>query len=364
MRILFISDSLRRGGKERQLTELIKHLIRKDHNVLLILFNKNIGYSEISDLNIEIKIFKKNRLHFILAAFQLISLIKLYKPQIIHSWSPITTLLIWPGSKIYNIPVIDSIRYAKKIRVFSKTWLVSKFSFAISKMVIANSKAGLRTHHKLENGKYRVIYNGFDFKRNDSKEAANDIRVILNLKQKRVIGMVANFQPGKDYYSFAMGAKKLLIKFGNLAFVCIGDGPDKKNIEEMIPSEYRENFYFTGKRTDVEEIVKIFDIGVLLSNTNVSAEGISNALIEIMSAGIPVIATNAGGNPELIGNNKEGFLIEPFDIEAFVERTETLLTDENLRLRMGEQAREKIRKTFSVESMVENYLESYRQLIK
>lgn len=364
MRLLFISDSLRRGGKERQLTELIQQLVLKGYEVSIIVFDPNIGYPEIKKLNVDIEILNKKGFGVVTSVFKMWQIVRKFKPDVIHSWSPLTTILISPSSMILSIPLIDSIRYAKRVRKFSKTWLFSKLSFSLSKQVIANSKAGLTTHDKTENAKYKVIYNGYNFDRNKTNGLQKNIRKELGINQKFVVGMVANFLPGKDYNTFITGAQQIHERHPDIAFVCVGEGPTRKLIENGINPKNRNRFYFTGRRNDVEEIVKLFDIGILLSNTNISAEGISNALVEIMSVGTPVIATNAGGNPELIENNREGYLINVFDQQSFVNYTELLKQDDNLRNQMGALAKEKIFNNFSIDIMVNKYINTYTLLAK
>jgi len=362
LKILFIIESLRRGGKERQLIELIKQLVGRGYVITVVVFDSTFAYAEINGLNINI--LKKNGINLFKSIFKLFTIIKKTKPKIIHSWSALTTLLIYPAAKRYNVKLIDSIRYAKSIKPLSKKWFISNLAFLLSDRVVANSNAGLKTHHKVYNRKYKVIYNGYECHKKLQLSDIVELKKKLGIKKKYVVGMVATFHPGKDYKSFIEAGKKILEERSDVCFMCIGEGLQKSELENSIEEKYRSFFSFTGKRDDVESIIEIFDVGVLLSNINVSAEGISNALTEIMAARKPVIATNAGGNRELITNDKDGFLIDAFAVEQLANKIKLLIDNDNLRTEMGQLAREKIQHQFSVEKMVNSYLNTYQGLVR
>jgi glycosyltransferase involved in cell wall biosynthesis len=364
MNVLFISDSLRRGGKERQLTELIKQLIKLNHYVTIIIFKKNIAYTELENLNVNIKVLNKKNFRILFCTLHILKIVKTTTPDIIHCWSQMATLLTFPVSKIFSIPLIDSIRYAKRIRPCSKKWVISEMAFAVSDMVIANSFAGLRTHKRKPNKKFKVIYNGYDFNREINTISPIGIKNVLGIEQPYIVGMVANFYPGKDYQTFIIAARQILNERMDCAFICVGDGPQRGDVEKMIDIQLRSSFYFLGHRSDIESIVKVFDIGILLSDTHTAAEGLSNSLMEIMAAGKPVIATHAGGTPELVIDGKSGFLVPAFDHQIIVQKIHYLIDNEKERLVMGKMGREIIREKFSMSKMTGSYIDTYSELLK
>ena len=113
----------------------------------------------------------------------------------------------------------------------------------------------------------------------------------------------------------------------------------------------------------IEDVINIFDICILTNNIYGHAEGISNSIIEYMALEKPVLATCAGGNKELIIDKVTGFLIKPFDFIDLKEKIEILLNDEKLRLKMGKLGRERIRKKFSSNLMVNKYISLYKGLL-
>jgi glycosyltransferase involved in cell wall biosynthesis len=175
--------------------------------------------------------------------------------------------------------------------------------------------------------------------------------------------MVGRFFTPKDYVSFVRTTKLVVEKYPDVGFFCIGDGPDRMQAEREAGPLLNKKIFFLGKRNDVQDIIHEFDIGVMLNNTtNGHAEGISNAIMEYMAAGLPVIATNAGGSPELVKDGMSGFLVPPSDPEIVAEKIIFLAENEQKRICMGKKGTEVIQREFSLEDMVCAYLALYENL--
>lgn len=286
---------------------------------------------------------------------------KAAKPDIIHTWSSKPTWYAIPVAKLLRIKLLNgSIRYARPVKKFSKLWWCGKLTFPFSDMVVANSKAGLEVHQLKRSSRHQYVYNGFDFNRINKKSSVS-LRGDLKLEANHVVGMVANFFEGKDHQSLIQAGLKILEKRKDIVFLFIGDGPTRKNMESLIGEEFKRHFVFPGSRMDVEEIVKIIDIGVLLAKQG-HAEGISNSIMEYMALSKPVIATRVGGNKELISDEETGFLIRHHDIDALVEKLNCLLDNPGLRREMGKKGRERIQRLFNIEKMVRSFVDIYKQL--
>jgi glycosyltransferase involved in cell wall biosynthesis len=364
MKILHLIGTLGPGGTERQLITLIKGLSHyKSINCELGLFNRCIHYQGVHELDLEIHFLDKCQGDHFPVFLKLLKICKATKPDIIHTWSSKPTWYAIPVAKLLRIKLLNgSIRYARPVYKFSKIWWSGKLTFPFSDMVVANSKAGLEVHQLERSSKHRYVYNGFDFERiNVSRKNHGLVREDLELGFGYVIGMVANFLDGKDQQSVIHAGLKILEKRKDIVFLFIGDGPTRKNMESLIGEEFKKHFVFLGSRTDVEEIVKIIDIGVLLAKQG-HAEGISNSIMEYMALSKPVIATRVGGNKELISDEETGFLIRHHDIDALVEKLNCLLDNPDLRENMGKNGRERIQRLFNIEKMVGNFVDIYKQL--
>lgn len=114
---------------------------------------------------------------------------------------------------------------------------------------------------------------------------------------------------------------------------------------------------FMGRRDDVQEILRAMDVFVLNSKT----EGMSYAVLEAMSSGLPVIATDVGADIELINHDSEGYLVSQGDVESLAGYMVKLGNDQSLLLRMGKNAREKVIKSYSLNKMISSYRGLYRE---
>ena len=110
--------------------------------------------------------------------------------------------------------------------------------------------------------------------------------------------------------------------------------------------------------------MEIFDIGVLSTNAKVHAEGMSNSIMEYMVMEKPVIATDTGGNQELVDDGRTGYLVPPSSSSDMVNKMAKLLNNKELRLSMGQQGKRKVIEEFSTEKMVGQYFELYQSLVK
>ena len=180
-----------------------------------------------------------------------------------------------------------------------------------------------------------------------------------------IIGAVGNIKPVKGYDILLNAAADILKVIPNACFLIVG-GVDPHYKECMRDLKARtvgknliNNVYFLGERDDVERILPILDIYVLPSRS----EGTSIALLEAMASGRPIIATNVGGTPDIIEDNKTGILIPPEDPSSLSEAIIKLLKNNSIAKKMGENTRIAVQKDHSVDSMVNNYINLYNEII-
>jgi len=365
MKISFLISSFRGGGKERQLLYLVKHLSQNNWRVQLVVLNEEVFYREISALPIEFVIVdrKKNGIRTIGI---LNRKLRLFSPTILNTWDII--------SHIYSLPFIffkkpkvlnSSIRYGGMIKKTRASSLMQRISLATSDLIVSNSKAGLVAESLLACNKAVVIRNGIDFSELYKPQTGRMGQLEATLhKFETCILMVGRFYPAKDYSNFIRAAKIVIRTNPNTGFFCVGEGPNRGKAEEEAGALLNKNIFFLGERRDVHSIVHAFDIGVMLNNTNGHAEGISNAIMEYMAAQLPVIATNAGGNSELVRVQKSGYLVPPFNPEVVAEKLLFLIENESIRHAMGKLGQEIIKNEFSLEKMVSSYIKLYKNFPK
>jgi glycosyltransferase involved in cell wall biosynthesis len=369
MNVLLFIDNLRAGGKERRCVELLKGLKSSSHiNFEIVVMNENIHYQEIFSLNKKIHyLIRKTKKDF--SVFhKFYKICKEYKPDIVHCWNDMTAVIAVPTCKLLNIKLVNGMIADTPVRqnIMDKAWLRAKLTFPFSDKIIGNSKAGL-TGYGAPGKKSSCIYNGMDLNRFKNLKDPDILRrEIFGDKQTKmfIIGMVAAFEQRKDYKTLIRAAVSLVESNDSIRFLLIGNGADFNEMKNSVPVEFTNKIIFLGKRSDIESIVNLFDVGVLLTNSKVHGEGISNSIIEYMALGKPVIATRGGGTNEVVIDNENGFLINDGDSNQLVQSIQKLINNKNLISQFGSKSSELAYSLFDLRIMTENYIKTYHQVLQ
>lgn len=227
-------------------------------------------------------------------------------------------------------------------------------------VLIANSQAGaqfLRTKG-VDDEKVRVIYNGLDLDRLYLSRSDAIVRAELGIQAHQpVVGTVGSLKGEKDHDTFLLAAQKVLQERPECKFILVGDGPRMSALQELARTlGISGSVIFTGSRTDVASFVKIMNVFVL---TSPKTEGCSNAILEAMALARPVLATQVGGNAELVEDSRTGFLIQPGDKQKLAQKITMLIRARGLAEQMGRFGREKIQAHFTLEQMIDQYQNLY-----
>mgnify|MGYP000922548667 CR=1 FL=1 len=357
-RILFFIDCLRSGGKERRLVELLYFLKRStDFQMRLVLMDDKIHYGYVRELGIPIDVIERGRLRKDPSVFfRFLRIAREFRPDIIHSWGTMATFYAAPTKATLGCKLVANL-IADSSKDFAERSLNS-FFFRIdclaADLILGNSEAGFKAYG-VSGPKKRLIYNGVRLERFDGRREQEDMRRELGINTPYMIAMVASAIESKRYDLFVDVAADLLDLRKDVTFVGVGDGPEMPRILERIRSREADNVKMLGTRNDVEDIVAAADVGVLFTR----AEGISNAIMEYMALGKPVVTTDrTGGSKEIVEDGASGFILpaETGPIERALSR---LLDDEELRSKMGARGRRTIEDRFTVQKMGEEFLKVY-----
>lgn len=368
IKILFFIDNLRSGGKERRFTELLKSLsYREDISFEIVLMDKEIHYREILNLNINIHYLIRQTKKDLSIFKKFYKICNSYSPDIVHCWDGMTAIYAALTCKILRINLINGMVVDTPVvqNIFNKIWLRAKLTFPFSTLIIGNSEAGLKAY-KAPLKKSVCIYNGANLKRFINLKNPTILRnQILGEENCNlfIIGMVASFGDRKDYNTLIEASKILIPKYPNIRFILVGDGPNLSPIKNSLSPHLLKKIFFLGKRSDVEDIVNTFDVGVLLTNSKVHGEGISNSILEYMALGKPVIATKGGGTSEIVINNKTGFLINYNNINQLVEKIDELIPRKDLLNSLGKNGKKLVHEKFDINVILKKYVETYKTVL-
>jgi glycosyltransferase involved in cell wall biosynthesis len=362
MRILFFTESMTCGGKERRILELIQYLKQNtDYEIALVLTENIIQYQYVHDLGIPIIIIKREGLKYDPRPFvQFYRYCSYFKPDILHTWERITTFYAIPAKVLHRIPMISSMiaDTRRDFSEFSLRHLFFRTGVFFSNVILSNSRAGLDVY-KVNGQKARVICNGVHLDRFEIKYDIEKEREKLKVTTKYMLVMVASFSTLKDWDLFLNVAREINKNRDDVTFVGVGDGPEWKRINQRINDEAIENVVLTGKKDDVEYINGASDLGLLCTYS----EGISNSIIECMAMGKPAISTDlTGGSREIITDGETGYCLER-NSETIAASINYLLNNPEVRLSMGKKARERIISDFSIGRMGKEFDMVYKEVI-
>ena len=207
--------------------------------------------------------------------------------------------------------------------------------------------------------KGRVVYNGFDFQRLTGLACPDEDR------DRFEVVMVGRMAKEKDFPLFCKAARHLdHVEPGRWRFTAIGDG----HLRISLVRDYRDvvesgALRFLGFVDEVLPFLASADVGVLLTDATVAREGCSNAIMEYMACGLPVMCTDGGGNPELVESGRTGLMIPAGSLHGLIEGLMLLRDDEKLRYRLGEAGARRLLANHSPGAMAEAFGAVYEDVI-
>lgn len=208
-----------------------------------------------------------------------------------------------------------------------------------------------------------LIRNGIDlnrFKVGSEKEKSM-FKCTMSVNQNSfVISCIGNLKPIKGHVYLLHAIQKLKQSNHNVHLLLVGEGHLRQELEALVDSlGISENVGFLSYRRDVDAILRGSDLAVCSS----LSEGLSNSLLEALATGLPVVATRVGGNPEIVCDNENGFLVEAGDSEALYRAIEKLICSKSVRDKFGRRSREIAENKFDLGVMVSAYEHLYTRMM-
>ncbi len=224
---------------------------------------------------------------------------------------------------------------------------------------LSNSRAVAEVTGKVERipqDKLRVIYNGFN--RSFQPGALVKELEVLKAEGATIFGLVANIRPIKRMQDAIVALAQLDRNNHNphLVIIGAGDATELKFLATEIG--VGERVHFLGSRSDIPECLQYLSAGLLCSES----EGFSNAIVEYQFAGLPVICSKTGGNPEAVHHGETGWLYEVADVPALSDAMNSVLKEPELALAMGAAAKQQAESRYTISAMLDQHLALYREL--
>lgn len=173
-----------------------------------------------------------------------------------------------------------------------------------------------------------------------------------------VFGTLARLVPVKNHALLIDAFAEILPHMPGATLILAGDGPERRALEQQVRRLQlaEEKVKFIGNTTEPEGFLNALDIYAISS----LSEGMNLTILEAMASGLPVVATNVGGNPQVVSHQESGFLVNSGDIDAMAQALTALACSADLRKRYGERGRQIVEMSFSQARTLDEYIELYR----
>ena len=361
-RILHISSERTWKGGEQQIAYLIEEMnkmglknyvvCRKNSAFKKYCQNKNLDFYS---LNFDIS-------HLLFTASSISKICKKNKIDIIHMHSSggHTVGLI---STFFNhqAHLVLSRRVDNPIK--SKKFSIWKYNHSRIKKIITVSKTVKRiiAEKIIDKSKCITIYDGIDIHKFTDINGTNRLRTKYHIPPEKIlIGNTSALADHKDYFTFIDTADFLLQTGLNASFLIIGEGPERKKIESYLTSKkLTGEIILTGFIQNIPEILPELDIFLMTSKT----EGLGSSILDAFACGVPVVATRAGGIPEIVIHESTGLLSPVKDYVDLGKNILRLLNDLNLKRKLTGNAKKWVQEHFSKEKTARETLKVYAEIL-
>lgn len=379
-RLLFVALSLDVGGAERHLSTVLPELARRGWPITIYCMNRLGAFAkDVADAGVEVigppverrpglQSTARRLIATARAGARLIGVIRRIRPTIAHFFLPEAYIIGAPIALLQRVPICVMSR--RGLNLYQRNWSgaaeIERRLHPRMAAVLANSQ---RVVADLEAEGCRadqigLIYNGVGITGLDGGEDRLAVRASLGIEADGLVAIVvANLIAYKGHADLldALALIKSRMPAG-VRVICIGRDEGARASLEAKTTELGLDgvVTFLGVRNDVARLLAAADLSILPSHE----EGFSNAVIEAMAAGLPVVVTDVGGNAEAVADNENGFVVPPRNPALLGEAVMKLLAEPALRKRFGAAGRRRARERFSLAASVDRYEKVYRGLLQ
>jgi len=377
MRILLIVTKGGLGGAQQVVIDLAENLDKLGHDVS-VAYGEDGTYvpDKLADTDISVHQFEhlsrsKNPVAGLRFAFELKRFVQKNNIDFVHLHSSNTLFgafgVAFTSAKsvftFHGMSVLaPGYKKARALKYIYGSYFAISSRFLDGAIYLTEADKQIADDWLIKPSKTTIIPNGIhpeeiEYK---TKQAARNIlakKTPFDLKGKTVVGSIGRLAYQKNYQFLIQAAKHMQDKHEDLAWIVIGDGPQANQLQKMVKKHNLEDTVcFVGAIPDAAQLIPAFDVFALVSRY----EGLPITLIETLFADVPILASDVGGNSEVVAK-PEYCTFEPGSQQAFCDKLTDLIKNKDLRKRMVRKQNEH-KKQFTFQSTRKKHLDIYQQL--
>jgi len=362
--VLLMAYELNQGGSERQMTEIAKSLDRSRFEPHVGCFRPaGLRGRELKDAGVPIVHLPVRSFaspSAISGAWQLARYIRRHKIRLVHTYDYPLTVFAVPVARFLTSAIVASSTRGHRELIPANYLKLVRITDHLAKAIVVNCeflKRHLIQDENVPPNRIELCYNGLDL---EQFRPLDSPRPAALPPHSLVIGVLCALRPEKGLSTLVKAFAEIRDLGPHLKLAIVGSGQMRDPLEaEARALGIWEQCVFAPATSEVADWLRAIDIFVLPS----LSEALSNSLMEAMACGCCVVASNVGGNPELVRNGENGFLFEPRDAAGLSEVLRTLVGNESLRQRLAAAGEQTVRQRFSIKSSVQRMSDIYTKLI-
>ena len=351
--MMLMARELGPGGTERQLTEIARALDRSLFDVHVACFHEGIRSEELRRAGVRVlrlPVTSFMKLNALTGARQLGAYLRRHRIQIVHTFDYPLNCFGVPVARAFRVPVVLSSQRAHRVLTPAGLYRrLLRFTDKLVDGIVVNSDAVRRdliANEHLPPPLIHLCYNGIDLSR-FHPEARSRIPALAG--SSIVIGVVCVLRPEKGIPILLKAFAQSGAYDKNARLLIVGSGTELPGLETLATElGIRDQCIFQPAVSDVAPWLESIDIFVLPS----LSEALSNSLMEAMASGCTCIASETGGNPELIRHGLTGLLFRPGDPDDLTKKLRSVIADPQLRTELAQASTELVGRQFSLQASV------------
>jgi len=364
-RICYVVSGDLWGGAEAQVYQLAKCMVDRNYQVFVITLNKGILFDKLSEMTVVVTSFDESKMSLWRTIFKIRSFLKANNIDMVHSHGFKENFLAGVASKMLSgCKVVRTHHGRGVVKGSSAKSFIEKLNahFLTDKIIaVSHDLKAYLSELGYSANKIDVVHNGVDCSSLSVSKNADEIIDEYSIPEGSfIIGTASRIEYEKGFEYLLLSVKELVDGGLPVVFVIVGSGNLQQKYQDMAEEmNIANSVIFAGFQKDVCSYLNVFDLFVMMSLN----EGIPLALIEAMCMGKPVVCSAVGGIPEVVISGVNGILVPSMDHRSCAAACQSIISQKELQLSLGENAHRHVIENFSAQNSAENTISLYEGIL-